>query len=283
MKWIERLNKAINYIEEHITDNIDYEEVAKVAYCSSYHFQRMFAYMTETTLSEYIRRRRMSLAAVDLKVSNEKIIDIALKYGYSSPTAFNRAFQSIHGIAPSHAKKPDVSLKSFPPISFTITIKGDEVMNYRIEKKEAFNIFGISMPLHKEMDKNFAIVPKMWQDMAANGTLQKLASKISSEPMGILGVCTCNNEQEWRYYIAVSGKDTEDGQYENYQIPSFTWAIFPGEGTNPQAIQELEKRIITEWLPTSGYEYDNGPDIEVYLNDDPNHSKFEVWIPVRKA
>lgn len=282
MEWIENFNEAIRYIEKHISEEIDYEKVSKVACCSVYHFQRIFAYMAGIPLSEYIRRRRMSLAAVDIQNGDEKIIDIALKYGYTSPTAFNRAFQSIHGIAPSLVKKNDVTLKSYPPISFKIIIKGVEEMNYRIEKKDAFRIVGVSRPMHKEIDKNFEIVPQMWQDAAVNGTLQKLAAVMNSQPMGVLGVSACNNEEEWKYFIAVSSSANIDDTLEEYTVSAFTWAIFPGEGVCPQAIQELEQRIVTEWLPTSGYEYDNGPDIEVYLTSDPQNSKFEVWIPVVK-
>lgn len=176
MEWIERLNEAINYIEEHLADEIDYEELAKIAGCSTYHFQRMFAYMANISLSEYIRRRRMSLAAVDLQGGDAKIIDVALKYGYSSPTAFNRAFQTIHGIAPSLVRSEGVSVKSFPPMTFKITVKGVEEMNYRIEKKEAFRIVGVSQPLHKEIEKNFAHCSENvagcscgWDDSEAGG------------------------------------------------------------------------------------------------------------------
>lgn len=123
MEWISRLNSAINYIEEHIQDELDMEKVGSIAGCTSYHFQRMFAYMSNVPLSEYIRRRRMSLAAVDL-LSGEKVIDVAVKYGYESPTAFNRAFKNIHGIAPSKISEEGVAVKSFPPIHFHITIKG---------------------------------------------------------------------------------------------------------------------------------------------------------------
>ena len=132
MEWIERLNGAMSYIEENLKNEIDYDKAAKIACCSTYHFQRMFSYMANMTLSEYIRRRRMSLAAVDLQ-NGEKIIDVALKYGYTSPTAFNRAFQGVHGIAPSLLRSDGVSVKSYLPISFKITIKGAEEMNYRIE------------------------------------------------------------------------------------------------------------------------------------------------------
>ncbi|MCC0634578.1 MULTISPECIES: AraC family transcriptional regulator [unclassified Clostridioides] len=283
MEWIERLNKAINYIEENITKEIEYEQLAKIACCSTYHFQRMFAYMADVPLSEYIRRRRMSLAAVELQNDNKKIIDIALKYGYSSPTAFNRAFKSIHGIAPSIIKKEEtINLKAFPPISFKITIKGAEEMNYRIEKKEAFRIVGVSQRLHTELEKNFEIVPKMWQQSALDGTIQKLLPMMNSQLKGVLGVSVCNDSEEWKYFISVASTASIDDTLDEYTIPPFTWAIFSGEGQCPQAIQELEKRIVTEWLPTSGYEYENGPDIELYLNPDPQNAKFEVWIPVIK-
>jgi AraC family transcriptional regulator len=282
MEWIERLNGAMNYIEEHITEEISYDQVAKIACCSSYHFQRMFSYMANIPLSEYIRRRRMSLAAVDLRQKEAKIIDIALKYGYTSPTAFNRAFQSIHGFAPSLVREEGVSIKSFPPISFKITIKGVGEMNYRIEKKDAFRIIGIAQPLYHEFEKNFEIVPKMWQNAATDGTVAKLISMMDSEPRGVLGVSISDDLQDWKYYIAVASTKEIDNTISEYTISPFTWAIFAGSGQCPQAIQELEQRIVTEWLPTSGYEYDNGPDIEVYINADPQNAQFEVWLPVIK-
>lgn len=280
MEWIDRLNSAIRYMEEHLTDEIDYEQLGRIACCSSWHFQRMFSYMAGIPLSEYIRRRKMSLAAVDLLSSDARIIDIAEKYGYRSPTAFNRAFQSIHGTAPSSVRQEGISVRSFPPITFKITVKGVEEMNYRIETKEAFRIVGVSVPLEKEIEKNFAVIPSKWQEVSLNGTLQTLAQMMNQEPMGVLGVSTCNEEEPWRYYIAVS-TSLEAGDYEEYTVPAATWAIFPGEGTN-QSIQELERRIVTEWLPTSGYEYGNAPDIEVYLNPDPQNARYEVWIPVTK-
>lgn len=280
MEWITRLNKAINYIEEHLSDTIDYEELSKIACCSTYHFQRMFGYMADVPLAEYIRRRRMSRAAVDLQSGSEKIIDVALKYGYDSPTAFNRAFQNVHGIAPSLVKNQGVSIKAFPPISFKITIKGAEEMEYRIEQRDAFRIVGVSQPLHHEVEKNFEVVPNMWQKAAMDGTLAKLAGMMNGEPKGMLGVSACNHD-DWNYFIAVASDQTIDDSLEEYRIPAATWAIFSGSGVGT-SIQELEKRIITDWLPTSGYEYGNGPDVEVYLSPDPQNAVYEVWIPVVK-
>lgn len=282
MEWVENLNEAIKYLEQHLTEDMDYTQLAKKAGCSAYHFQRMFTYMAGMPLSEYVRRRKMSLAAVDLQGGNEKIVDVALKYGYSSPTAFNRAFQAVHGIAPSQLKNEGVSVKSFPPIAFKVMVKGGAELDYRIERKEAIRIIGMCEPLYKEIEKNFEVVPKMWQKVAMNGTVQGLAGMMNAQPMGLMGISACGDEEQWKYYIGVASDMPAENGLEEYVIPAFTWAIFSGEGVCPQAIQELEERIVTEWLPTSGYEYDNGPDIELYLNPDPQDAKFEVWIPVVK-
>ncbi len=280
MEWVERLNESIKYIEEHLTDEIDYGQLGRIACCSAYHYQRMFTYMAGITLAEYIRRRKMSLAAVDLQGGDMKILDVAEKYGYHSPTAFNRAFQSFHGIAPSLVKNEGVSVKSFSPIVFRIAVKGAKEMNYRIETKEAFRIIGVSAPLDKEIENNFLVVPKMWEDAVAKGTIQKLSGMMDTPPMGLLGVSVCNDREQWKYFIAVSSTKAGE-EFEEYTIPASTWAIFPGSGTN-ESLQELERRIITEWLPASGYEYADAPDIEVYLNPDPQNAQYEVWIPVMK-
>lgn len=281
MEWIERLNGAVDYIERHLRDEIAYGEAAKVACCSVYHFQRMFAYMANVPLSEYIRRRRMSLAAVDLLEGDEKVITIALRYGYRSPTSFNRAFQGVHGIAPSRVRDGSVALKSFPPISFKITVKGVEEMNYRIEKKDAFRIVGVSEPLKRDIQENFKVVPQMWQKASMDGTIPRLAGLMNGQPMGLLGVSVCGDEEDWRYFIAVASSGEIDDSLEEYMVPAATWAVFSGSGTN-LSIQDLEKRIVTEWLPTSGYEYGNAPDIEVYISPDPKNAQYEVWIPVVK-
>ncbi len=282
MEWIERLNKTISYMEGHLTEEISYDELARMACCSTYHFQRMFAYIAGIPLSEYIRRRRMSLAAVDLQSGEGKIIDIGMKYGYSSPTAFNRAFQSVHGIAPSIAQKGGTPIKSYPPISFKIAVKGGEELNYRTEEKASFRIIGVSQPLDKEIEKNFMVVPQMWQKAATDGTLNKIIPLMNQQPMGVLGVSACNDKEEWKYFIAVSSSSEIDNSLEEYVVPGCTWAIFSRTGTN-RSIQELQQRVVTEWLPTSGYEFADAPDVEVYLNSDPDNAQYEVWLPIRKV
>lgn len=239
MDWTERFNEVIDYIEEHITESIDYGALARIALCSTYHFQRMFAYIAGVPLSEYIRRRRMSLAAVDLQ-SGERVIDVGLKYGYSSPTAFNRAFQSVHGVAPSALRSEGAGVKSFPPLRFKLTVRGVE-----------------------------------------DGSLERIIALMDGEPRGVLGVSACGDGEEWRYYIAAASSAAVDEPLEEYTVPGCTWAIFPGAGTG-KSIQELEQRIVTDWLPTSGYEFTEGPDVEVYFEPNPANTSYEVWIPVRK-
>ncbi|MGX2946340.1 helix-turn-helix domain-containing protein [Enterococcus alishanensis] len=174
MDWIEKMNAAIIYIEEHITDALNIENIAKVADCSTYHFQRMFIYMTGIPLSEYIRRRRMSLAVADLKKSDMKIIDVALKYGYHSPTAFNRAFQSVHGLSPSSAKLDGALIKSYSPISFKMEIKGAESLDFRIETKESFRVIGVSISLYGDFEGMVEPVEKIWEAAENNGTIHQL-------------------------------------------------------------------------------------------------------------
>lgn len=281
MDWIDRLNEAVRYIEDNLTGEIEYEKLGQIACCSAYHFQRMFNYIAGVPLSEYIRRRKMSLAAVDIQGGEAKIIDVAAKYGYASPTAFNRAFQSVHGVSPSAVRGEGVPIKSFPPITIKVTVKGVEEMNYRIETRKAFRIVGKSFPLSREIERNFAEVPQMWQVAVEDGTIEKIVSLMNGEPRGVLGVSVCTDGEEWRYYIAVSSAAEIDDALEEYVVPGCTWAVFPGSGTG-KSIQELEGRIVTEWLPTSGYEFTNDPDIEVYYEPNPENTAYEVWIPVRK-
>lgn len=284
MDWLDRMNESMAYLEAHLTDDFDLDRAAQIACCSTFHFQRMFSYIADIPLSEYIRRRRMTLAAFDLQNGNGKILDIALKYGYESPTSFNRAFQSIHGIPPSMAKKKGATLKAFPPISFKISIKGDTEMNYRIETKGAFKIVGVKEHYELSVEECFERVPLFWQKTAASGILEKLCPLMGKEPRGILGVSTCMDGKDFDYYIAVaSDKETPAGMVE-YLVPACTWAVFESVGAMPHAIQNLQKRIVTEWLPTSGYEYANAPDIEAYPegNQMSEDYRCEVWLPIVK-
>ena len=278
MEWIERLNHCMNYIEEHLAEKIDYETLEEIMDSPVYHFQRMFFYITGISLTEYIRRRRMSLAAVELQ-KGIKVMDAALKYGYESPTAFNRAFQGVHGFPPSHVKKGNVELKSYPAIRFSLSVHGMEELKFRVEKKASFTLVGKSCLLSRELEENFKNIPQEWNEALTDGTLAKLISLNDQEPKGLLGV-SVHDDIDWKYYIAVSSA-MNDANFEKREIPAATWAIFSGRGSN-RSLQDLERRVITEWLPTSGYEYARIPDIEVYIKADPEDAIYEYWLPVIK-
>ncbi len=237
MDWINRMNEALAYVEDNLVGEISLDRAAQIALSSQYQFQRLFSYMVGVPLSVYIRQRRLTKAALDLQ-SGDKVIDVAGRYGYDSPTAFNRAFQSVHGVPPSAAQQPDILLKAFPRISFTITVQGVSEMEYRIVSKGGFRIVGVRERISSDVEENF-------------------------------------------YYIAAAtDKPVPEGMFE-LEIPAATWAIFKGEGV-PGSIGDLQKRIFSEWLPTSGYEWATVADIEVYLNEDPVNMKYEVWLPVTK-
>lgn len=283
MEWLERLNQAMGYLEENLAGEINYERLAQIACCSTYHFQRMFSYLADVPLAEYIRRRRMTAAAFDLQ-AGARVLDTALKYGYGSPTAFNRAFQTVHGVPPSAAREPGAPLKAYGPIAFSISIRGDAAMNYRIEQKEAFRIVGKRRHFAASAEEGFAQVPQMWQQAFAEGLIPRLLPQMDQPPFGVMGVSTSRDFGDFDYYIAVSSSRPAIEGTEEYVVPACTWAIFESIGPMPEALQTLQKRIVTEWLPTSGYEYADAPDIEIYGEGDQSAADYrcEAWLPVVK-
>lgn len=280
MDWLENWNKALDELERSLDSEIRLEELGRLAGCSPYHFQRMFSYLAGVPLKEYVRRRRMTRAAADLR-AGEKVLEVALRYGYDSPTAFNRAFQAIHGVAPSLAKQDGVKLKAFPRIRFKFVLKGDVEMEYQIVRREEFRIVGFRMPLTMDVEESFQAVPRFWGEVGPR--IGELIPLMSPEMPGVLGVSTCHHEAENSYYIAVaSDAPVPEGLY-GWTVPAATWAVFTGQGQAPMAIQELQKRIVSEWLPDSGYEWAQAPDVEVYLNGpDAAEAQFQVWLPVQQ-
>ena len=170
MTWFERMNNALDYIENNLDNDIDLNEIAKIACQSVSNFQRMFSIIADIPLSVYIRRRRLTLAALELQNTNIKIIDLALKYGYDSPEAFTRAFNVIHGVAPSLAREKGIRLKAYPRIYFLLTVKGVIAMDYRLEKREAFKVYGLEDVYTFENIENEKgrSIPQVWQDLCKN-------------------------------------------------------------------------------------------------------------------
>lgn len=283
MNWIENMNNALEYIEENIERDITSDEIAKVAYSSKFHFLRIFYMLTGMNLGEYIRKRRLSLAAKDIMSSKMKIIDIAYKYGYETPEAFTKAFKKLHGISPSAARKEGKNLKAIPPMSFQITVKGEKRMDYKISKKNGFEIAGVSIRTTNKDGVNFKEIPEFWKESMENGIYEKLEKNAGR--LGVLGVCYGEDleQMEFSYMIAIEGEKVEGlDNYEVLKVPSCTWAIFESIGPLPGAMQKVWKAIFSEWFPAIKYEHANAPELEVYLPGDPNSEdyKCEIWIPV---
>lgn len=284
MEWLNRLGSAIDYIEQNLDKDISIDTAAQIACCSTYYFQRMFTYVAGVSLAEYIRRRRMSQAAFELQRTEKKVLDIALKYGYSSPTSFNRAFQNVHGITPTAAKNTGNKLNLYPPIKFSISIAGGSVMSYHIEKKNNIRTIGIRTPLVEDVEENLRIVPDFWKQTMIENRFSDFFQLSNMNPEGILGVSVYNNPQDIYYYIAVaSDKPTPDGMIECV-IPESTWVVFENDGMFKEDVQSVFRRFLTEFLPFSGYEYAQLPDIEVYpfIQEKPSSGHSEVWIAIKK-
>lgn len=185
MEWLKQLSQAIDYIEDNLESEISYEEAARIACCSTYYFQRMFAYVAGIPLSDYVRRRRMTKAAFELQVTNQKVIDIGAKYGYASPTAFNRAFRNVHGVAPTVARIEGTKLNSYPRIAFSIKVMGGESFKYRIETKEAIRIVDVRVPLKETQEENFEIVPRFWDTTLKSDAFPHICKLSNQDPYGI--------------------------------------------------------------------------------------------------
>ncbi|MGW8115295.1 AraC family transcriptional regulator [Caproicibacterium sp. NSD3] len=284
MEWLKNLSKAIDYIEKNLAGKISYEEAAKIACCSTYYFERMFSYVAGISLSEYIRRRRMTQAAFELQTTDSKVLDVALKYGYTSPTSFNRAFQSVHGISPISAKAQGSVLNAYPPIQFLVKITGGNVMPYRVEEKEATRIVGIRIPLTLDMEENKKNVPPFWEKTLKSSKFPEICYLSNQSPKGVLGITAYQTPDEIYYYIAAATDQPVPKDMFEYEIPAATWVIFESDGYFKESIQNIFRRFLTEWLPFSGYTYAELPDIEVYpiSEKSPKAGHSEVWIAVKK-
>ena len=285
MEWLRKLSQAIDYIEDNLAGDISYDEAAKIACCSTYYFQRMFSYVAGIPLSDYIRRRRMTKAAFELQVSEAKVMEIGLKYGYDSPTSFNRAFQGVHGVSPTAARRPGTILNAYPRISFSISVTGVESMRYRIETKDPIRIVGDRVALKEDVEQNFKIAPRFWSKTLNSDLFPKICSLSNEKPYGILGVSVYENPEQIYYYIATATDKAVPENLFEYEIPAATWVVFEGDGYFEESIQTIFRRFLTEWLPFSGYKYAELPDIEVYPISNPplNVGHSEVWIAIKKG
>lgn len=288
MDWITGIQNAINYIENHLTEEIDYDKAAAEAACSSFYFQRIFSILCDISLSEYIRNRRLTLAGNELNASNAKVIDIALKYGYESPESFARAFFKFHGITPSEAKKNGSKLKSFSRLSVKITLSGGSVMDYKIVEKEAFEIIEKVEAHSIENETNSKSIPDFWTRSHNDGTVKTLFENATDNTF-IFGVCYGNNSDSAKTFNYSIGAICDENTivpkgFRKNTIPARTWAIFECKGAMPKSIQDMWHKITAEFFPTSGYEPTCEMDIEAYTEGDMGSENYrsEIWIPVVK-
>lgn len=284
MNWIESISKAIEYIEENITEDTTVEDISRNANISPFYFQKGFACICGYSISEYIRNRKLSLAGNDLMNSDEKIIDIALKYGYDSPDSFTKAFKRFHGVTPTAVRKKGAIVKEFVPLKVNLVLKGGYIMEYKIEEKGAFKVVGLKDSFKYE--NAYQEVPKLWKKFFMKSAFSKINAKYA------VNIDTTMGNDKFDYII---GDDYIEGikmpkEFEVVEIPKFIWAVFKCVGPTEKTIKEINEKIFKEWLPNSNnYEIAAGYNIEMYSNPKDykkgvNDEKYycEVWIPVKR-
>ena len=281
--WIEGFQESIDFIEQNLLDVLNIEEVAKKAALSPFYYQRIFGALCGMTVGEYIRARRMTMAAQELASYKNKVIDIAVKYGYDSPDSFAKAFQCFHGITPTQAREPGAHLRSFAPLHIKITLEGGNMLDYRIVEKAPFTIVGIKRRFNSET--SYQEIPKYWSEWMSDMKGLK----------GMFGVCTDMDGdvsldmvgKDFDYWIAdlyTPWEDIPEG-CGTYQIPGGLWAQFMCKGPMPDSLQKVNTQIWSEWLPSlQGYTLAGNYSLEFYMPpaEDPAYTISYIWIPLKK-
>ncbi len=276
--WNEGITNAIAYIEENLTNDIDINKIADHAYVSSFYFQKIFNVLCGFTVGEYIRNRRLTLAALELCSTDIKVIDVALKYGYDSPDSFTRAFTKFHGVSPSVARGQGSKLNSFAPLKIKLTLEGGTMLEFKIVEKAQFTVMGKSRKFNTET--SYDEIPKFWQE--------HMESDEGKVICGMYGICLDSDGTDFDYIIAdnyIPWNDILEG-YVTKVIPAGTWAVFPCRGALPKALQDVNTKIWSEWLPScKAYKLAGNYNIEMYTppceNSEDNYN--EIWVPVEKA
>ncbi|MGW1055563.1 AraC family transcriptional regulator [Streptomyces sp. NPDC001118] len=282
---LERLNQAMEHIERHLDQTVDVVELAGIAATSEHHLRRMFSALAGMALSEYVRRRRLTLAGADVLAGRETLLEIAVRYGYSSGEAFARAFRAMHGIGPGEARRTGAALNSQSRMAFRLTIEGSSSMRYRIVDKADFTVVGFKTrvplvqagPNRAIMDFVRGIHPQ---------ALERLEKLSDQEPHGIVAVCDDldpsraeGTELDYHHGVITSAAAPEGTTA--LVVPAGTWAVFTASGPAPQALQELWRDVFTEWFPSNPYRTCTGPEIlRTRLSPDRTRADAELWLPV---
>lgn len=283
MDWIKIIENALRYIEENLSGELTVGRIAEKVNISPFYFQKGFSMLCGYSVGEYIRMRRLSVAGSELVTSDNKVIDLALKYGYDSPDSFTKAFTRFHGSTPTDVRRKGALLKSFAPLHIKIILDGGNTMEYRVEEKPAFRVMGVSKIFSYETAN--ADIPQYWDEIHVQAAVKPVE--------GMYGICFDEEMggNRFRYMIADDLEEGKAGEknLETYEVPRHTWAIFPCRGAMPLSLQEVNRRIFSEWLPAGNYEIAEGYNIEYYSDSaefkdgtqDPDYYA-EVWIPVRE-
>lgn len=283
MVWVESLQAAIDYMEDHLLDDLSIERIAQEANFSVFHFQRTFAILTDISVGEYLRRRRLTLAAYELTSSDTKIIDLAYKYGYETPEAFSKAFKRQHGVAPSEARKYTGKLKSYNRLAVQVSLKGAEPMQVKIVERGRFQVVGMKQKFSLVNEENLAGIPKMWDKVNGEGIDDRLF-KLNNGPIeGVVGACVERDSESIDYWIGTAYEGSAPDGLSSLEIPATKWAIFEVHGSMPDAMQNVWKQIFSEWFPSSGYKHAGTAELEIYSDEDPSSPDLysEIWIPVK--
>ncbi|MFF9351388.1 GyrI-like domain-containing protein [Streptomyces sp. NPDC014734] len=282
---LERLNQAMEHIEEHLDQRIEAAELARIAMTSEYHFRRMFSALAGMPLSEYIRRRRLTFAGAEVLAGDRTLLDVAVRHGYGSGEAFARAFRAMHGVGPGEARRTGAVLRSQPRMSFRLVVEGSSSMRYRIVEKEAFRVVGrkARVPLvHEGANPAIAeFVRGLDKD-----TVRRVGELSDQEPRGIVGVSDdlaasrAEGTELDYYHGVVTGVDAPE-DLDALEVPAGSWAVFESSGPFPQALQYLWRDVFTQWFPSNPYRSRPGPEIlRTRLSQDGARADAELWIPV---
>ncbi|MFH8405243.1 GyrI-like domain-containing protein [Streptomyces sp. NPDC018019] len=288
---LERLNEALEHIESHLDQRIEVTELARIAMTSEYHFRRMFSALAGIPLSEYIRRRRLTVAAAEVLAGQRTLLDIAVRYGYGSGEAFARAFRAVHGVGPGEVRRAGAALHSQPRMSFRLIVEGSSSMRYRIAEREEFHVVGkkARVPLvHQGVNPAIAeFIRGIDQE-----TLEHIKALSDRQPEGLVAVCDNLDPSraegtELDYYHGVvtqaDAPANSDG-LDTLVVPAGTWAVFENSGPFPESLQLLWRDIFAQWFPSNPYQSRPGPEIlRTRLSEDATRADAELWIPVERA
>ncbi|EOR28009.1 transcription activator, AraC family protein [Clostridium sartagoforme AAU1] len=285
MDYIQSIQKSIDYMESNILEDINYEDVARYVYMSNYHFHRLFSMITGITANEYIRKRRLSMAGQEISMSDAKVLDISLKYGYDSPESFSKAFMRFHGVTPSIARRSGMELKSFNRLIIKISLEGGTIMDYKIVKKESFKLLTKVKEFRVESisEEDNRDIPNFWNECAESGVLKQLKS--NTKKQDIYGACKPISKESkyFDYGIAMEycGGDIPEG-FVVWDVKPTLWGVFKCIGEDEKCIGEMWNRIFNEFLPGSEYVMLDDIDFELYKEENNTDCFCEIWIPVEK-